>query len=52
MKNNLEIVPVSRMEEVLKHALLRMPEPITWEEGVVKAVEPPVDDEPVGVVAH
>ncbi len=52
VKNNLEIVPVSRMEEVLKHALLRMPEPITWEEGVVKAVEPPVDDEPVGVVAH
>ncbi len=52
VKNNLEIVPVSRMEEVLKHALLRMPEPITWEEGVVKPVETPVDDEPVGVVAH
>jgi ATP-dependent Lon protease len=52
VKNNLEIVPVSRMEEVLKHALLRMPEPITWEEGVVKPAEPPVDDEPVGVVAH
>jgi len=52
VKNNLEIVPVSRMEEVLKHALLRMPEPITWEEGVVKAAEAPVDDEPIGVVAH
>jgi ATP-dependent Lon protease len=52
VKNNLEIVPVSRMEEVLKHALLRMPEPITWEEGVVKPVEPPVDDDAVGVVAH
>ncbi len=52
VKNNLEIVPVSRMEEVLKHALLRMPEPITWEEGAVKAEPPAVDDETVGVVAH
>ena len=32
--------------------LLRMPEAITWEEGVVKPVEPPVDDDAVGVVAH
>jgi ATP-dependent Lon protease len=26
----MEIVPVERMEEVLKHALVRMPEPIDW----------------------
>jgi ATP-dependent Lon protease len=26
----MEIVPVSRMEEVLKHALIRQPEPIEW----------------------
>jgi ATP-dependent Lon protease len=26
----MEIVPVERMEEVLQHALLRMPEPIEW----------------------
>ena len=31
VKNALEIVPVSRMGEVLKHALIRMPEPIEWE---------------------
>jgi ATP-dependent Lon protease len=31
VKNRLEIVPVSRMEEVLSHALVRRPEPITWE---------------------
>ncbi len=32
VKNKLEIVPVARVEEVLKIALLRMPEPITWDE--------------------
>jgi len=30
VKNGLEIVPVSRMDEVLKHALIRQPEPIKW----------------------
>jgi len=52
VKNSLEIVPVSRMDEVLRHALLRMPTPITWEEGAVKAASPVLDDEAVGVVAH
>ena len=32
VKNGLEIVPVSRMEEVLAHALVRQPKPIVWEE--------------------
>ena len=32
VKNGLEIVPVSRMEEVLAHALVRRPTPIVWEE--------------------
>ncbi|TDH39124.1 endopeptidase La [Pseudohoeflea suaedae] len=30
LKNGLEIIPVSRMGEVLEHALVRRPEPITW----------------------
>src|SRR5690606_33107388 len=30
VKNALEIVPVSRMDEVLHHALTRQPEPIVW----------------------
>ena len=34
VKNGLEIVPVSRMDEVLKHALVRQPTPITWEEDL------------------
>jgi len=52
VKNNLEIVPVSRMEEVLRQALLRMPEPISWEEGAVKADAADREDDGLGVVAH
>jgi ATP-dependent Lon protease len=33
VKNNMEIVPVSRMGEVLEHALLRQPVPIEWDES-------------------
>ncbi len=33
VKNGLEIVPVSRMEEVLSHALTHQPEPIEWTEA-------------------
>ncbi|MEZ5811906.1 MAG: endopeptidase La [Rhizobiaceae bacterium] len=32
VKSGLEIVPVSRVGEVLNHALVRMPEPIEWQE--------------------
>jgi len=32
VKNALEIVPVSRVDEVLQRALVRMPEPIEWTE--------------------
>jgi ATP-dependent Lon protease len=53
VKNQLEIVPVSRMEEVLAHALIRKPEPIIWEEEkTVTAAPLPTDDEASGVVAH
>jgi ATP-dependent Lon protease len=31
VKNALEITPVARMDDVLKHALVREPEPIAWE---------------------
>ncbi|MEO3998836.1 endopeptidase La [Mesorhizobium sp. CAU 1732] len=34
VKSGMEIIPVSRVGEVLRHALVRMPEPIEW-------VEPP-----------
>jgi ATP-dependent Lon protease len=42
VKNGLEIVPVSRMEEVLARALTRQPEPIEWDE---EAETPPKKDE-------
>jgi ATP-dependent Lon protease len=53
VKSGLEIVPVSRMDEVLKHALVRLPRPIVWEEDV-KAVNKPIgqEDDVSGVVAH
>jgi ATP-dependent Lon protease len=54
IKGGLEIVPVSRMDEVLKHALTRAPEPIEWDEAAAKPVEPVVSDEDDSstVIAH
>ncbi|WP_297296664.1 endopeptidase La [uncultured Methylovirgula sp.] len=54
VKNNLEIVPVSRMDEVLRHALVRQPVPIVWEEDVKRIETPavPGDDEASGLIAH
>ncbi len=54
VKNGLEIVPVSRMEEVLAHGLIRKPKAIVWEEedkGAAPAAIAPDEDGP-GVVAH
>ncbi|TIL71380.1 MAG: endopeptidase La [Mesorhizobium sp.] len=34
VKSGMEIVPVARVGEVLRHALVRMPEPIEWTEPV------------------
>src|SRR5499427_4465753 len=57
VKNSLEIIPVSRMDEVLARALARAPEAIEWDESAVKpapaAVETPaVEEEPPGLTAH
>ena len=53
MKNGLEIVPVSRMDQVLEHALIRLPEPIEWEETVVPSKPTPAaEDDSAGFVAH
>ena len=32
MKTKLELVPVARMEDVVKTALVHVPEPIQWDE--------------------
>jgi ATP-dependent Lon protease len=58
VKSGLEIVPVSRMDEVLAQALIRKPEAIDWDEEAEAAKSgvsvPPVveDDDSSGVVAH
>jgi len=56
VKNGLEIVPVSRMEEVLRHALTRQPEPIAWtaedEENARKALNVPVVEADPVATAH
>jgi ATP-dependent Lon protease len=51
VKEGMEIVPVSRMEQVLQHALTRQPVPIVWEEDL-KALPKVSDDDAAGVVAH
>ena len=52
VKNNLEIVPCSRMDEVLAHALVRAPVAITWEEDVKAATKAAREEDASGVVAH
>ena len=53
VKSNLEIVPVSRMDEVLARALVRKPEPIQWEEPPAKsAAEKAADEEASALTAH
>jgi ATP-dependent Lon protease len=46
IKKGLEIVPVSRMDEVLQRALVRKPEPIEWDEEKAKAAAAPVSTDP------
>src|SRR6266436_4970634 len=46
IKKGLDIVPVSRMDEVLTRALVRKPEPIEWDEEKAKPTETSVTTEP------
>ncbi len=53
VKNEMEIIPVSRMGEVLQHALVRQPQAIVWEPDATAAVVPADSGEESGVgVAH
>ncbi|MGE0283624.1 MAG: endopeptidase La [Rhizobiaceae bacterium] len=53
VKFGMEIIPVSRVGEVLRHALVRMPEPIEWTEPVeTSAAKPEVLDEAGKSLAH
>jgi ATP-dependent Lon protease len=54
VKSGLEIVPVSRMGEVIKHALTRKPEPIEWDEAAEAAATAArqATERAEGVTAH
>jgi ATP-dependent Lon protease len=54
IKSGLDIIPVSRMDEVLTRALVRKPEPIAWEEATAKPVDVPevIEEDSSGLTAH
>jgi ATP-dependent Lon protease len=52
VKSGLEIVPVSRMDEVIVHALVRKPEPIEWDEAARAETPVKVDEDGAAVIAH
>jgi len=53
VKNGLEIVPVSRLGEVLEHALTRVPEPIEWDAASASTVvTPELADDHGATIAH
>ena len=52
VKNGLEIIPVSRMDQVLEHALVRQPEPIEWEEPLPVAKPARTEEDGAAFVAH
>ena len=59
IKKGLDIIPVTRMDEVIARALVRKPEAIEWDEASAKlaaaaaaAAEPVVEDDGSGLTAH
>ena len=57
IKKGLDIIPVSRMDEVLARALTRKPEPIEWDEASAKLAEAAAkaevsEEEGSGLTAH
>ena len=58
VKAGMEIIPVSNVREVLRHALVRMPEPLVWDEEAEEAaaaakgkIVPAAEDAP-GATTH
>jgi ATP-dependent Lon protease len=53
IKGGMEIIPVSRLDDVVARALVRVPVSIVWEEDSKVAVTPDASDEaPGGLTAH
>ncbi|MGB3711864.1 MAG: S16 family serine protease, partial [Erythrobacter sp.] len=49
VKNKLEIIPVSHVDQVLEHALVDLPEPIEWTEADDLASQPGAQHLPASV---
>ncbi|GJD72539.1 endopeptidase La [Methylobacterium goesingense] len=52
VKNGMEIIPVSRMDQVLRHALVRVPEAIEWEEPAPPVRPVIAEEDSATVIAH
>lgn len=52
VKNSLDIIPVSRIGEVLQHALVRMPERIEWDESAHPLPAPESGSDGATTTAH
>jgi ATP-dependent Lon protease len=52
VKSGMDLIPVSRMDEVLKHALVRLPVPIKWDEAKVPATPAVPDEDTAIATAH
>ncbi|GJE60713.1 endopeptidase La [Methylobacterium trifolii] len=52
VKNGMEIIPVSRMEQVLERALVRQPVPIEWDEPVPPTKPARTEEDGATFVAH
>jgi len=52
IKGGLEIIPVSRMDEVLAKALVRVPTPIVWEEDTKVLPKADAEEAAGGLTAH
>ena len=52
IKGGMEIIPVSRLDDVIAKALVRKPVPIVWEEDTKVTVKPDGDEAAGGLTAH
>jgi ATP-dependent Lon protease len=52
VKGALKIIPVSRMDEVLGHSLVRKPEPVAWEQRSARPAEMRTAEESSTLTSH
>ena len=52
IKGGMEIIPVSRLDDVVARALVKKPVPIVWEEDTKVTVKPDGDEAAGGLTAH